>query len=80
MESIEHALSRFVEILKVNYLVVIALSAVLFHLAPYYIFGQNVFIGIHDTFESNVVWYKILTESGMIFAGPNEIVPIIMDG
>jgi len=80
MESIEPTLSRFVEILKTNYLVVIALSAVLFHLAPYYIFGQNVFIGIHDTFESNVVWYKVLTESGMLFAGPNEIVPIIMNG
>lgn len=80
MESIEPALNRFVENLKVNYLIVIALSAVLLHLAPYYIFGQNVFIGIHDTFESNVVWYKILTESGMLFAGPNEIVPIIMNG
>ncbi len=80
MESIKPALSRFVEIIKVNYLVVIALSAVLFHLAPYYIFGQNVFIGVHDTFESNVVWYKVLTESGMLFSGPNEIVPIIMNG
>ncbi|MHA1862416.1 MAG: DUF6044 family protein, partial [Candidatus Thorarchaeota archaeon] len=80
MESIRPALIKLIEIIKVNYLVVIALSAVLLHLAPYYIFGQNVLIGIHDTFESNVVWYKVLTESGMLFAGPNEIVPIIMNG
>lgn len=80
MESIKSILIKFIELLKANYLVVIALSAVILHLSPYVIFGQNVLIGVHDTFDSNVVWYKVLTESGMLFAGPNEIVPIIMDG
>ena len=80
MESIKSVLSKCIELLRVNYLFVIAFSAVLLHLSPYVIFGQNVLIGIHDTFESNVVWYKVLTESGNLFAGSNEIVPIIMDG
>jgi hypothetical protein len=50
------------------------------HLAPYYILGQDVFIGIHDTFDAYFVWYKVLAESGMILSGITDVVPIIMDG
>jgi len=80
MESIKSLLERVLGLVKIYYLELIALSAVLLHLAPYFIFGQNSVIGIHDTFDSNFVWYKVLADSGMLFADSSAIVPGIMDG
>jgi hypothetical protein len=80
MNSMDLTLGKFVEILKANYLAILAVSSVLLHLAPYYIFGQNVLIGIHDVFDSYIVWYKTLVRSGMIFANSSTPIPQIMDG
>jgi hypothetical protein len=80
MESQKVSIARIVGHLRTNYLFVIALSAVLLHLARYYVLGQNVFIGPHDLFESTAVWQKLLVESGLIFSGSEEVIPAIMDG
>jgi hypothetical protein len=80
MDALKSSLERAVTILRVNYLFVIAFAAVILSLAPYYILGHDISIGVHDTFDSYIVWYKVLAENNMLFAGQLETVPIIMDG
>ncbi|MFX0107767.1 MAG: DUF6044 family protein, partial [Candidatus Hodarchaeota archaeon] len=80
MESLKLLLGRIIVLLKSNYLTLIALSAVLLHLAPYYILGQAVYVGVHDNFDSSMVWFKVLADSGMLFSDSLEPIPQIMDG
>lgn len=47
---------------------------------PYFIYGQNVHMTTYDNLDSNIVWFKILAESGKIFADSMEIIPNMMSG
>lgn len=76
----ELGISSIQEFMRKNYQLIIALIIVLVDLAPYYIFGIDSQIGIHDTYDSTVIWYEVLAESGMIFAPNDVIVPGIMNG
>ncbi|MGY5871682.1 MAG: DUF6044 family protein [Candidatus Thorarchaeota archaeon] len=73
-------ISSIQEFMRRNYQFIIALIIVLIDLAPYYIFGIDTQIGVHDTYDSTVIWYEVLAESGMIFAPNDAIVPGIMNG
>jgi hypothetical protein len=73
-------LTVLIERLKNNILFLIAFLVVVLSLAPYIILGQNAIVGTHDTFDSYFVWYKVLAESNMLFAGQLATVPIIMNG
>jgi len=72
--------SSIQEFTRRNYQFIIALIIVLVDLAPYYIFGIDSQIGVHDTYDSTVIWYEVLAKSGMIFAPNEAIVPGIMNG
>ncbi|WP_261134120.1 DUF6044 family protein [Bacillus sp. Marseille-Q3570] len=37
-------------------------------LSPYYILGQDTHIRLHDNMDSNIVWFKLLSESNLIFS------------
>src|SRR5699024_1234955 len=37
-------------------------------LSPYYILGEDTHIRLHDNLDSNIVWYKLLAESGQFFS------------
>src|SRR5699024_11801764 len=37
-------------------------------------------IRVHDNLDSNIVWYKLLSESGMIFSSPDATLPQIING
>lgn len=63
-----------------NTYLVISIIIILLYIAPYFIFGRNSHIRIHDNLDSNVVMYKILVESGKIFGGNDSIIPNIMNG
>lgn len=80
MESLKSITQRIIILLKDNLLFEIAFITVLMSLSPWYILGQNVPIIAHDTFDSYFIWYKVLADSKMLFAGQFAIVPIIMDG
>jgi hypothetical protein len=47
---------------------------------PYYILGENTHIRVHDNLDSNIVWYKMLAESGMIFTAPDAVLPNVING
>ncbi|MFO7837720.1 MAG: DUF6044 family protein [Candidatus Thorarchaeota archaeon] len=66
--------------IKDNYQLIIGLIILVIDLAPYYIFGYDTNIGIHDAYDSTVIWYEVLAESGMLFAPNDAIVPGMMNG
>ena len=80
MDILGSCTGRIYDLLREYYLVLIGIVVLLIPLAPNYILGRNALIGVHDTFDSTFVWYKILLDSGMIFADSSAIVPAMMDG
>ncbi|MFS0750938.1 DUF6044 family protein [Oceanobacillus sp. 1P07AA] len=53
---------------------------ILAYLSPYFINGENTHLRIHDNMDSNVVWYKVLAESGKIFTLQDVMLPYAIDG
>ena len=66
--------------LRQNFKMIVAFAIVIAHLTPYFALGENALIGVHEVFDASMVWYKVLVESGMMFAPSPETVPVIMDG
>jgi hypothetical protein len=52
---------------KHNIIIGIGLLIIILYLMPYYILGEDTHIREHDNLDSNIVWYKMLSESGQIF-------------
>jgi len=48
------------------------------YLSP--LFYHTFYVPIYDNLDSNVVWFKILAESGMIFSDSNATIPNMMNG
>lgn len=67
-------------VLRQNLKMIVAFAIVIAHLIPNFALGENAPIGVHEVFDASMVWYKVLVESGMMFAPSPEIVPGIMDG
>lgn len=61
-------------------LFITAIFIIIAYVSPYYFLGEHTHIRIHDNLDSNIVWYKVLAESGMIFAGPDAVLPNIING
>jgi len=59
---------------------VISLIVMLWYLSPLLFNNGEFYVPVFDNLDSNVVWYKILAESGMIFADNNAIIPNMMNG
>lgn len=58
----------------------IAILIIFAYVSPYFILGENTHIRVHDNLDSNIVWYKLLAESGQIFSSPNTLLPSIING
>ncbi|WP_067727178.1 DUF6044 family protein [Oceanobacillus damuensis] len=50
------------------------------YLLPYYILGEDTHIRVHDNMDSNIVWYKMLAESGQIFTLEDTPLPNAING
>lgn len=50
------------------------------YLLPYYLLGEDTHIRMHDNLDSNIVWYKILAESGQIFTLTDTALPNVING
>ncbi len=61
-----------------------ALSASLFvlflYLVPFLVLGQDIPVLVADTIDSNLVWSKVLVESGQLFGGLDSTIPNVMNG
>ncbi|MFC3017784.1 DUF6044 family protein [Virgibacillus litoralis] len=49
-------------------LITLACLVIVAYLLPYYILGEDTHIRVHDNLDSNIVWYKLLVESGQLFS------------
>ncbi len=59
---------------------IIACLVIIAYLLPYYILGENIHIRVHDNMDSNIVWYKLLVESGHIFTLKDVGLPNVING
>jgi hypothetical protein len=60
--------------------VVIALLVIALFLSPYFVFGENAHIRVHDNLDSNLAWYKVLAESGKITGSVKSVIPQVING
>src|SRR5699024_1087401 len=58
----------------------IACLVIFAYLLPYYILGEDTHIRVHDNLDSNIVWYKMLSESGQIFTWKDTLLPNAING
>ncbi|MGA4720011.1 DUF6044 family protein [Fictibacillus nanhaiensis] len=58
----------------------ISFFVILLYLSPLLILGENAHIRVHDNLDSNLAWYKVLKESGMLFGNVNSTIPQIING
>ncbi|OQP17607.1 DUF6044 family protein, partial [Geobacillus zalihae] len=47
----------------------LALGVIALYVSPLFLLGENAHIRVHDNLDSNIAWYKVLSESGKI-TGP----------
>ncbi len=81
MKRINHILHSLNHFFAIKWLwQIISFIAISIYLGPLILFGENINMLIYDNLDSNVVWLKILAESGMIFAQNDTIIPNMMNG
>jgi hypothetical protein len=61
-------------------LLAFALGLIAVYLAPLVLMGQDAYVLIHDNLDSNVLWYRLLADSGLIFAPNEAIIPNLLGG
>lgn len=63
-----------------NFWVFLSFITLFLYLLPLILYGENLYIRVHDHLDITVPTLKILAHSGMIFAPSMEIVPNMMGG
>jgi len=58
----------------------IGIIFLIIYFLPYFLCGENVHVILYDNLDSNVIWFKILAESGKIFSDSMDIIPNMMHG
>lgn len=58
----------------------IAVILIAVYLSPLYLLGAGAHIRVHDNLDSNIAWYKVLTQSGQWFGSHTAVIPQIMNG
>nr|WP_232087528.1 DUF6044 family protein [Sulfurovum indicum] len=52
----------------------------LLYLLPLFIYKGDLHVLVFDNLDSNIIWFKILAESGKIFASNDTVIPNMMGG
>lgn len=63
-----------------SYALPAAFTVVLVYLSPLVIYGQDAIVPVRDVLDSCITLYKVLVESGTMFAPSNEPIPAVMNG
>jgi len=66
--------------LKEHRYLVAALIIIALYLTPFYLLGESTPTLVHDNLDSNVVWFKVLAESGQLFGPMDATIPQVMNG
>lgn len=59
---------------------IIPITVILIYLSFLFLMGQNAYIDPFDNLDSHITFYKVLAQSGKIFAPLNATIPAIMNG
>ena len=73
-------MEKFFAKISLKQLLTGAMGLLVIYFLPYFIFGENATILIHDNLDSNLVWAKLVIENGGVFSNPNTLIPQILGG
>lgn len=79
-EDDREAHQNILNMFKVHLDLAICFIILAIYILPFFMRMADSRILIHDNLDSNLVWFKILSESGHIFASFDELIPNIMNG
>ncbi|MBD1381755.1 DUF6044 family protein [Metabacillus arenae] len=65
---------------KETILIFLSLFILLLYLSPLFILGEHAHIRVHDNLDSNLAWYRVLTNSGQLFGSIEAVIPQIING
>ncbi|MDQ0233652.1 DUF6044 family protein [Metabacillus malikii] len=63
-----------------KWLIIISFIIIAIYLSPLYILGEDAHIRVHDNLDSNLAWYKVLSESGQLTGAIDAVVPQVING
>ncbi|MGV3489011.1 MAG: DUF6044 family protein [Tuberibacillus sp.] len=63
-----------------KYQVIIALFIIALWVSPYFILGENAHMRVQDNLDSNLAWYKVINQSGLLFGGIDAHISQIING
>ncbi|MRX73722.1 hypothetical protein GJU40_16395 [Bacillus lacus] len=58
----------------------ISTAILLLYVSPLFVLGEHAHIRVHDNLDSNLAWYKVLTESGQMLGKLDAVLPQIING
>ncbi|MBS4190823.1 hypothetical protein KHA94_11575 [Bacillus sp. FJAT-49705] len=61
-------------------LLIFALLAIAIFLSPLFILGEDAHIRVHDNLDSNLAWYKVLSESDQLTGSVYARIPQVING
>lgn len=60
--------------------IILALLIIILWAAPYFILGDRAHLRVHDNMDSNIAWYQVLNNSGLLFGSIKANIPQIING
>ncbi|UGB31258.1 DUF6044 family protein [Metabacillus sp. B2-18] len=61
-------------------LLIFAFFIICLYLSPLFVLGENAHIRVHDNLDSNLAWYKVLSESGQMLGSSEAKIPQVING
>lgn len=61
-------------------LIIFAIITICIYLLPLYLLGGDAHIRVHDNLDSNIAWYKVLSESGQLLGPTNATISQVING
>ncbi|TXC77017.1 hypothetical protein FS935_22910 [Metabacillus litoralis] len=61
-------------------LIIFAIITICIYLLPLYLLGGDAHIRVHDNLDSNIAWYKVLSESGQLLGPTTATISQVING
>lgn len=61
-------------------LLIFSIFIICLYLSPLFLLGENAHIRVHDNLDSNLAWYKVLSESGQMLGSSEAKIPQVING
>lgn len=61
-------------------LLIFAFFIICLYLSPLFLLGEDAHIRVHDNLDSNLAWYRVLSESGQMLGSSEAKIPQVING